>query len=142
MLAPLAAYSSIKARVASSQLTVDVHPLMQWLRGFLQDTPPGLKTLVALDLEDRPTSGRWRLLQDLVPEALPLQAAQINYIMQVPPAGPLPQTPVKKEVTPEEIWEQQKISLFAGCTMPSKSATCPGSGEELLHSKNKGKEWP
>ena len=57
----------VKARVAVSQLTVEVHQFLQWLRGFMKDMAPGVKTLAFINLEDNLTSGRQILLRYLVP---------------------------------------------------------------------------
>ena len=70
-MVPPTLYAFIQSRVAEYQITANVHPLMQWLRGCLQDTAPVMKMLDFFDLKDRLTSGRRRLLRALVLEELP-----------------------------------------------------------------------
>ena len=78
--------------------------MLQCLLGCLKYMTPRVKILDTLDLEFRIISSRLRLLGELVPEVPPPQAPHTAYLMQVPPAGPLQQAPVKKEVTPAERW--------------------------------------
>ena len=59
---PLEAYTLIKDRTAASQITAEVQPLLQWLRGCLQYPYMVVNTLEAVELEDRMMSNRRRLL--------------------------------------------------------------------------------
>ena len=51
-LYPPEAYTLIKARTAASQITSEVQPMPQWLKGCLQYSDMVVETLEAIELED------------------------------------------------------------------------------------------
>ena len=58
LLTPPDAYASFEARDTELHLTSAVQPLIEWMRGNLNEEVKGLKSLSALDTDDHVTGGR------------------------------------------------------------------------------------
>ena len=98
----LASYAFIKARSAADQITAEVQPLLQWLRGVLQDPSLVVEVMESIDLNDHLMRNRRRLLSLLGMEEPPPPVPHTTCVLQAPPVLPPPQVTSKKEVTQVE----------------------------------------
>ena len=58
-------------------------------------------------------------MQDLVPEAPPLQIEKTTYVMQVAPSTSTSSAPSKKVVTTTEMWDIKNLTLCRLCNVRS-----------------------
>ena len=98
----LSSYAFIKARAAADQITAEVQPLLQWLRGVLQDPSLVVEVMESIDLNDHLMRNRRRLLSLLGMEEPPPPVPYNTCVLQAPPVLPPPQVTSKKEVTQVE----------------------------------------
>ena len=100
-LSPAAAYTLLLARVTAWSWDAPLVPLMKWIRAYLNQTCPGVKSLPPLDMADHITVGRQNLQRHLVPHtpagsATPAPTYIVNQAQQVAPETPRPPTPTRQ----------------------------------------------